>query len=190
MIRGAKDLEQEWRVIASLVQNADTRATNRALASALRAPLTMLGAYLRRSQEAVSLSEAQSMVLSQLSGVEALRISDLVAGTDRAIATITEIVGRMEVAGLVRKRPAIDDRRQVLVSITTKGWEALATMVSQRTESLTHRLDSLSPEDRQALMHALPALWRLAHIDVNIWPQIKMFSRQSGETNYDSAVDR
>ena len=143
------------------------------IASAARSPLTMLGSRMRDTNARSTLTAAQSLVLSQLTAVASLPITELAAADGRAVSTMTEIVGRMALAGLVEKHNGTDDRRQVRVSITGSGRAALEGNLRLRDETLAARVAVLTDDERVSLASALPALWKLAEIDPDIWPRVK-----------------
>jgi len=74
---------------------------------------------------------------------------------------MTGLVRRLEQEGLVRRTPDPDDARAGLVRITDAGEELLGGLRSHRTTELSARLARLTPEDRDVLLAAAPALHRL-----------------------------
>lgn len=143
------------------------------IATAGRVPLTMIGSRLRETNATAALTAPQSLVLSQLTAADALPITELAAADGRAVSTMTEIVRRLVTAGLVIKHNGVEDRRQVLVSITQEGRDALAGTLRLRHERLTARIAALPDHERVALAAALPALWRLAEVDPDTWPRVE-----------------
>ena len=143
------------------------------IASAARSPLTMLGSLLRETNETSALTASQSLVLSQLTAADSLPITELAAADGRAVSTMTEIVRRLVNAGFVVKHNGIEDRRQVRVSITDAGRSALEGNLRLRDEALAQRIGELAEHERVALASALPALWKLAGIDPQLWPQMR-----------------
>lgn len=143
------------------------------LAQGLRIPITMLGDKLRRVTENFALSPTQARVLSQLSAGDSLSISVLAAAQELAVSSMTESVLKLEAAGLVHKGPSPDDRREVKVTITSEGRRQLDKALRARTDVLVESLGALTPEERLALAAALPALWRLADRDPDLWPRVR-----------------
>jgi DNA-binding MarR family transcriptional regulator len=144
------------------------------LAQGLRIPVTILGDTLRRVTENFALSPTQARVLSQLSAGDSLSISVLAASQELAVSSMTESVVKLEAAGLVVKGPSSDDRREVRVSITAEGRRRLDKALRARTDVLVESLAALSDEERRALAAALPALWRLADRDPDLWPRVRV----------------
>jgi DNA-binding MarR family transcriptional regulator len=97
----------------------------------------------------------------------------LAAAQELAVSSMTESVVKLEAAGLVRKGPSPDDRREVRVSITSEGRRRLDKALRARTDVLVEALGTLSGEERLALAAALPALWRLADRDPDLWPRVR-----------------
>jgi DNA-binding MarR family transcriptional regulator len=151
------------------------------IATAARPPLTILARILRETHDRTALTTQQTFVLSQLMATDPLPITDLAEADGRAVSTMAEIVTRMTRAGLVAKSNGIDDRRQVLVSITPKGRAAVESNLRQRTMALAERIERLSSEERRALAAALPALWKLSDNDPETWPRIQVRRRPQRE---------
>jgi DNA-binding MarR family transcriptional regulator len=90
-----------------------------------------------------------------------MRLGDLAARERIAPPTLSRIVAGLVEHGYVQRSPDPDDARAGLVSVTEAGEELLGGLRSHRTTELSARLARLSPEDRQALLAAAPALHRL-----------------------------
>lgn len=143
------------------------------LATSLRVPITILAETLRRRTHGFDLPPAQARVLSQLSAGDSLSISQLAHAHQLAISSMTELVNRLVDAGLVDKQQAVGDRREMRVSITKEGLKRLANTSEARTAALVALLEGIGDEDRAALAWVLPALWRLADLDPDLWPRLR-----------------
>lgn len=77
---------------------------------------------------------------------------------------MTQLITRLEEAGLARREASPADGRVVLVAITDNGQATLARRRAVRSERLGAILAELSPGHRDALTAALPALDALAGI--------------------------
>jgi DNA-binding MarR family transcriptional regulator len=147
------------------------------LAASLRVPVTILADALRRRTYGFDLPPAQARVLSQLSAGDSLSLSQLAQSHQLASSSMTELVNRLVEADLVTKEQGVGDRREMRVSITKQGLKRLAHTSRTRTAELIDLLDRLGEEDRLMLAAALPALWRLADIDPDLWPRLRPRSR-------------
>jgi DNA-binding MarR family transcriptional regulator len=77
---------------------------------------------------------------------------------------MTQLVGRLERDGLVRRRRAPADRRGVLVEITDAGRTLVADRRRQRSAALDRLVARLDPAEQRALTSALPALRQLCEL--------------------------
>jgi DNA-binding MarR family transcriptional regulator len=85
-------------------------------------------------------------------------ITELAAAEALAQPTITTLVGRLERDGLVRREADPADARAVRVHLTDAGLARLAEMKIAREAVLEARLAGLTPDERAALLAALPLL--------------------------------
>jgi DNA-binding MarR family transcriptional regulator len=78
---------------------------------------------------------------------------------------VTNILGRLESAGLVAKDADLDDRRVTWVSLSVEGRRFVESARSKKTAYLARRLAKLGPADRDVLARALPILEQLVEED-------------------------
>ncbi|WJV44299.1 MarR family winged helix-turn-helix transcriptional regulator [Streptomyces flavofungini] len=93
-----------------------------------------------------------------------LRLSDLARSEQVSQPGITQLVTRLERDGLVERRPDPSDGRAVLVHITEAGRRIGRSRHQDRTRHLAPLIAQLTPEQRQSITEALPALTRLAEL--------------------------
>nr|WP_237307955.1 winged helix DNA-binding protein [Streptomyces alboflavus] len=77
---------------------------------------------------------------------------------------MTQLVTRLERDGLVERHPDPSDGRAVLVHITEAGRRVGRSRHEDRTRHLAPLIAQLTPEQRQSITEALPALTRLAEL--------------------------
>ncbi len=87
-----------------------------------------------------------------------LRLGDLAAKEGVAAATMSRIIASLVEAGYVSREPDPVDRRAWLAKATEEGERLVSGVRSTRVQELNRRLDRLTPEHREALTAALPAL--------------------------------
>lgn len=75
-------------------------------------------------------------------------------------ASLSELLGKLEAAGLVERRPNRDDRRVQDVMLTEKGIEAEAESRIRRKENRSRMFESLTPEEQEQLLTLLEKLSR------------------------------
>jgi DNA-binding MarR family transcriptional regulator len=120
-----------------------------------------LQTLLRRAltDQGVSLAAARTLATLHRDGPR--RVTDLAAVEQVTQPSMSDLVARLEAAGLVTRGSDASDRRLAIVSITDAGEARLASILERRTALLASRLAELSAEDQRALAGALPALEQL-----------------------------
>jgi DNA-binding MarR family transcriptional regulator len=127
------------------------------LAGALDARLAALWRTLGRGGYG-GLSRTAAAVLANLRHNGPQRIGDLAAAEAVAQPSMTALVTRLANAVLVQRIPDPDDARAVRVKLTADGNACLDEIRAGRAALIANRLAQLTPEQRQALEAALPAL--------------------------------
>ncbi|MBR7831179.1 MarR family transcriptional regulator [Actinospica sp. MGRD01-02] len=102
--------------------------------------------------------------LAALDRKGAQRISELAGLQGIAQPSMTVLVGSLEQAGLVGRRPDPTDGRAVLVSLTPEGEEFLAARRQAGADRLSELVGKLPAADLEALAAAVPALLRLREL--------------------------
>jgi DNA-binding MarR family transcriptional regulator len=131
--------------------------TDAELASRLATAVGRLARAWRRGRPA-ELGPGALSTLSTLVGSGPMRIGDLAAREGVAPPTTTRIVALLEDGGYVVRRPDPSDRRAVQVEPTDHAREVIAGLRAARASVLSRRLAALEPEQRAAIVAALPAL--------------------------------
>jgi DNA-binding MarR family transcriptional regulator len=131
------------------------------LAADLSAVLERL-VRLIRSLDAHPMSRTASATLAALENYGPSRLTALAIRESVTQPAMTQLIGKLEDAGIVRRDADPADGRVVQVSITGAGMAVTATRRAERAERLAAPLAQLSPEHRQLLAAALPALNELA----------------------------
>nr|WTB30680.1 MarR family transcriptional regulator [Streptomyces sp. NBC_00830] len=117
--------------------------------------------YVRQVSTAGGLSPAASSVLGRLGREGPQRVTELARAEGVSQPGMTQLVTRMERDGLVRRIASTDDRRGVLVQATDAGADVVGQRRAERAEALRELMDRLDPQERAAVLIALPALARL-----------------------------
>jgi len=135
-----------------------------ALAAALASDLERIVGLFRSLSPASGLSMTAASTLAGIERLGPQRLTLLAAREGVTQPAMTQLISRLEEAGLVRRQPSLEDGRVVLVVITDEGRATLARRRAVRTERLTSVIAQLSPDHRAALTVALPALDALASV--------------------------
>ena len=91
-----------------------------------------------------------------------ITIGDLAAREQVSAPTATNVVSRLEAAGLVRRRRDDSDRRVCRVELTVEGTQELESSRNRKTSWLAARLRELPADERAKLTAALDVLDQLS----------------------------
>jgi DNA-binding MarR family transcriptional regulator len=130
---------------------------------ALMIAVEQLVLFVRRSATTGGLSTAASSVLGFLGREGAYRLTDLARTQRVSQPNMTQLVTRLERAGLVRRTADSRDGRGVLVEATEAGMEVFRQRRTERTQALQEIVGRLTGPEQDAVRTALPALARAIH---------------------------
>ena len=111
--------------------------------------------YSRQLAARFGLTGPQLVCLRTLAMMDACTPSRLAREVDLSQATITGIVDRLEMQGLVRRERDTRDRRRVSVCVTPTGHQLLKRAPSPLHSRFLERLAELPEPDRQAIRSTL-----------------------------------
>ncbi|GIF04874.1 MarR family winged helix-turn-helix transcriptional regulator [Actinoplanes siamensis] len=124
--------------------------------------LAQLVRFLRQLEGPDNPSSVALSVLRQLADEGPGRVTDLARVTRASQPGMTQLVGRLEKSGLVRRVPDPTDGRGVLVEVTQEGRDLRTRTYTLYAATLDGLFDELDAADSDAILSALPALARLA----------------------------
>jgi DNA-binding MarR family transcriptional regulator len=127
-------------------------------AGELAAAMEGITRLTRRLSPSTGLSMTAVGTLSTLERSGPRRLTELATGEAVSQPAMTQLISRLEDAGLVRRENDDPDRRVVRVHITDEGSAALAHRRGVRAERIGTLIDMLPTEHRAALMAAVPAM--------------------------------
>lgn len=128
------------------------------LSSAIRHANWRLGRRLRAERGDADLADLQRSVLITLSRAEKLTPSQLAEHEQVQPPVMTRTVTALEDLGLVVKDPCPNDKRQVLVALTSAGRAEAEATHRRRENWLVSRLQELSEQERDVLDKAAKLL--------------------------------
>jgi DNA-binding MarR family transcriptional regulator len=134
------------------------------LALRLAGDLEQVLGLFRSLVQPSALSMTAGATLSTLERNGPCRLTALAAREGVTQPAMTQLVSRLQDAGLVSREADPTDGRVVQVSITDAGKTMLARRRARRANGLAGVLARLSAEHRAALANALPALDELAAV--------------------------
>ncbi len=122
---------------------------------------------LRQMPATGDLSLAAAATMARLESEGPHRLTDLAAREGQSQPAMTQLVTRLERAGLVHRTPVQADRRVVMVDVTALGRELLQRRRNDRSALLRHLLRRLDRDEQAAIARALPVLCRLVEIGLD-----------------------
>jgi DNA-binding MarR family transcriptional regulator len=137
--------------------------TEDTLAVGVAAALERLIGLFRSLSPASGLSLTAAATLATLERSGPCRLTWLAAREGVTQPAMTQLIARLQDAGLVDRATDPADGRVVQVRITADGQAMLAGRRAVRADRLAGLLDRLSPDERAALAAALPAMDALAN---------------------------
>ncbi|WP_433832148.1 MarR family winged helix-turn-helix transcriptional regulator [Actinoplanes sp. CA-015351] len=126
--------------------------------------LARLVRFLRQLDSPDNPSAVSLAVLRRLANDGPGRVTDLARLERASQPGMTQLVGRMEKAGLVQRAPDPADGRGVLVEVTREGRDVIARTHAHYVATLDELFGHLEAEDSEAIVRAIPALERLARV--------------------------
>jgi DNA-binding MarR family transcriptional regulator len=139
--------------------------TNDTLAAGVAAALERLIGLFRSLTPAGGLSLTAAATLATLERSGPSRLTWLAVREGVTQPAMTQLIARLEDAGLADRAADPADGRVVQVRITADGRATLAGRRAVRAERVAGLLDRLSPGERAALAAALPAMEALANAE-------------------------
>lgn len=132
------------------------------VASRVRLIVGRLSRRLRLDPGGDRLTPTQLATLSTIERCAPLRSGDLAAAEGISKASMTRVVTVMADLGLIERRADPHDGRACQVQLSAHGRSELARLRSQRTGYIATRLSACTPEQRAALLAAMPVLELIA----------------------------
>lgn len=131
-------------------------------AARLGAALDRITRLLRRSPLPGDLSPVAASALYTLVHHGPSRLTALATAEHVSQPAMTQVIGRLEAAGLVRRGADPDDGRVVVVDVTDAGRDLSARRREARAVVLADIAERLPAADREALQAAVGALEHVA----------------------------
>jgi DNA-binding MarR family transcriptional regulator len=100
-----------------------------------------------------NLSFSQFFLLTYLTNEEYLTMTDIAKKMDHSTAAATGLVDRMEKFGYLERVHAVEDRRKVMVRITSKGVELVSHMRKEIANDLAGILSSMDEDVADTVEH-------------------------------------
>jgi DNA-binding MarR family transcriptional regulator len=134
------------------------------LASGLRISMSRLVKVIRsevRHDELLSLTERSTLSMIYQNSI--MLPSELAAKEKVTSQSMSQIINKLYQNGYIIKTPSVEDKRKVLITITSKGQEFIELKRFKSQEWLSKAISEKTTEDeKETLMNAIAILTRLA----------------------------
>ena len=107
-----------------------------------------------------NVSFPQFFLLAYLSSEEYLKMSDIAKKMGHSTAAATGLVDRLEKLGYVERVHAAEDRRKIMVRITSRGVDLVSKMRGEIAMNLAEVMAEMDEEETDTVNHARAALNR------------------------------
>jgi DNA-binding MarR family transcriptional regulator len=124
----------------------------------------VIGGLIRRLRVENTLPISQGAVLSRLDREGPQTTSSLAAAEHVRPQSMAATVADLGTQSLVARRPHPLDRRQILIELTERGHEKLADDRRRREGWLAQAIGTLTPEEQETLVGAVPLIRRLTQL--------------------------
>jgi DNA-binding MarR family transcriptional regulator len=122
--------------------------------------LLRLARELRREIHTLGVTSGQVTLLVQIKRNPGITASELAERERISAPGMSGHISRLETATLIERTRATD-RRRIGLTLTPAGEQVLEDVRRKRTAWLSEHLKGLSPEERETIEAALPALEKL-----------------------------
>jgi DNA-binding MarR family transcriptional regulator len=113
---------------------------------------------LSRELNRDNISFAQFFLLSYLATSKELTMTDIARKMGHSTAAATGLVDRLEKLGYMERTHAVDDRRKVLVRITSRGIELVSRLRDELQNQIADAMSETASEDAASFMTSYRAL--------------------------------
>ncbi|WP_395753404.1 MarR family transcriptional regulator [Prosthecobacter sp.] len=113
---------------------------------------------LSRELNRDNISFAQFFLLGYLATSKELTMTDIARKMGHSTAAATGLVDRLEKLGLMERTHAVDDRRKVLVRITSRGIELVSRLRDELQNQIADAMSETSSADADSFMNAYRSL--------------------------------
>ncbi|WP_179425895.1 MarR family winged helix-turn-helix transcriptional regulator [Spelaeicoccus albus] len=118
-----------------------------------RALLGIIARSVSSALEEVTLPQFRVLVI--LAGSGAMRIGALAARMKAVPSTFSRTIDRMVAEGWVERAASVENRREVIIDVTSKGWRLVHGATELRRREIADVLATMSKKDRNAVASAL-----------------------------------
>lgn len=124
----------------------------------LRKIIRAIDLHSKRLERESGLTGPQLLLLQLIANSGEVTAGVIAREVSLSQATVTSIIDRLERKGLLQRERNTDDKRKVMVSLTTEGKSALEKAPTLMQESFINRFDKLEEWEQSQLLSSLQRL--------------------------------
>lgn len=128
--------------------------------SLLRALVANLSSSARAVERQTGITNAQLFLLQELASSGPHSLGDLAEMARTQPSTVSIVIGRLQKAGYVTRKPATDDRRRVVIALTAAGTRLVVRAPVAPTARLFGAVEALDEVELRSLVRGLKPLLR------------------------------
>jgi DNA-binding MarR family transcriptional regulator len=132
---------------------------------AIRRVIRAVDLHSKKLSQEYNLTGPQALVLKEISVTKDITPGELAKRVSLSQATITDIVKRLESRDCVRRIRGMDDRRKVVLEITSAGIKLIDTAPPLLQEKFTQRFNQLADWEQTLLLSSLQHVASLMDAD-------------------------
>jgi DNA-binding MarR family transcriptional regulator len=125
---------------------------------AIRRIIRAIDLQSRKLVQSHGLTGPQALILKEVSRNQGLTAGELARNVSLSQATITDIVKRLELRGLLTRERYQEDRRRTIVSVTAEGEKLLAQSPPLLQEQFAKRFSELKDWEQSQLLYSVQRL--------------------------------
>jgi DNA-binding MarR family transcriptional regulator len=122
---------------------------------ALRQIIHATALHSRYLVKKIGLTGPQLLILSRLSHKELKSVGEIAREVSLSQATVTDILDRIELRGLVSRKRSSEDKRRTTVKLTEKGVDVLSNKPALLQEQFLNRFSALDEWEQTAILSSL-----------------------------------
>ena len=142
----------------SATEHGETQADTRTVAAAMLASRALVAVAARSMGDLGDITVPQYRALVVLSQRGKQPCAALAVALDTKPSTLTRLADRLAAKGLIDRQADSDDRRQIIVSLTSAGRALVARVNKRRWYELTKLVGRVAPSQRATVVRGLELL--------------------------------
>ncbi len=158
--------------MATIKKNSVVSEETRSVITSIRRLVQSLRVASRDSEKKVGLSAAQLFVLKKLAEEKNLSLNTLADRTLTHQSSVSVVVQRLVEKGLINRERFIDDGRQLVLNLTSKGKKLVAKAPHARQDWLIVALETMTTKSRRQLDDRLIEMLKLCGLDHSPAPML------------------